>query len=149
MFKIDRQKWLAAVAEVVADRDVHFPIRFEAARSGAMTYNEYRGAGGYRNHAEELTLLHSIKAMSRGKVHRKRARLTASQWIAMGHRSGLPRYEDFTKEGGTRVLDLGPEEQETYIGLAWMQYEAPIVVEGGSALTKDAIEHAARVILQK
>lgn len=90
MFKIDRQKWLAAVAAA-------------------------------EGNPEALTRLYSIRAHARGRIHRRKARIT---WI---HLPEVMRAQALAG-CGSLVVELGMEDQVKLIGDAWKAFERSAVV---------------------
>lgn len=93
MFKIDWKKWKRAL-------------------DGA------RAAGD----AADQTLLYSIRAMARDRVHRCRARL---DWLTLRN-WGKVTIEEATAiidRGGHQVAILTLEDQARYVGEAWRQFE--------------------------
>lgn len=100
MYRIDFKKWKAAVDEVEANK-AQKPQLVKDLAAGKIDWKKYRDDGGWRNHAEELTLLYSIRAHGRGRIHRLRAQPIGE---------GLKR-------------DLTVEDQVKYIGDRWKAFE--------------------------
>jgi hypothetical protein len=96
MFKIDWKKWKAAV---------------DAASTAVYA-------------AEKLTLLYSIRAMARGRVHRKRAKLTASTHKKLRPKAEKPTWGDFTDAHGQIAIDLDAADQAAFVGERWKEFEA-------------------------
>lgn len=102
MYRIDWQKWWTAVqaaeaAKVAATQDW---IRQKSER--------------------ELTVLYSIRAHGRGRIHRRRAGLTHEEARQLLN-TGRP-YEAFTAAGGRLTLELDLDDQAALIGDRWKEF---------------------------
>lgn len=94
MFKIDWKKWKRAL-------------------DGAKAADD----------AADQTLLYSIRAMARGRVHRCRARLdwyTLRTWGKITPEQGTALH---LHGGGHQVVVLTLEDQARFVGEAWRQFE--------------------------
>ncbi len=141
-FRIDRQKWLDDVKEVLATR-AQEPYRTR--RYDALT--------------ERLVKLYSIRAEGRGTVHRRRARLSLEQLAQLEgkqkeeYRSSTAilnltgfEWELFATEGGTKVLALTAEDQTVYIGDAWQKYARPEPETASTTTPVEAVKQTVGVI---
>lgn len=104
MYKINRQKWLAAVQAIEAWRVRRDEVKAEVALTGdwLAAYKDpaRKEFVCHRDTDAELTKLYSIRAMARNRIHRKRARNAKGE-----------------------IRDLGWEDQLAYVGEAWKAYE--------------------------
>lgn len=122
MYKINWDKWKAAVDEVLAHRETKQQLNADLA-AAKISFKEWIAGGGLRNHEEELTRLYSIRAHGRGRIHRKRAALTWDQWRKLPANTGkdakslYAQQEGFTNNGGTLTLIL-----KDLIKDAWKSY---------------------------
>jgi hypothetical protein len=71
--------------------------------------------------ADGLTLLYSIRAHGRGRIHCRQRSLTFTEaHKLLGAR--VPDHEDFTAAGGVLTLELGLHEQGLLIGDRWKEF---------------------------
>ena len=107
-YRIDKKKWDAAVAAVIARR----------AEPGRPGWKRDRDTA-------ELTLLYSIRAHGRGRLHRARVRLTYAEAVVAKDRAWAKHMDasDFAAAGGKLVHELDLEDQARYVGTAWTEYE--------------------------
>ncbi len=125
MYRINWRKWKDAVEAA------------EVNRKAAPQHERWR----YEN---ELTLLYSIRAQGRGKVHRQAAKLTFYQAKALGLKctemEGAQRV--FTAKHGSIVLYLDADSQAVYVGEAWKDYEREYEFEAAPAKQELALNQA-------
>jgi hypothetical protein len=111
-FRIDCKKWKQAVIEVELARENRRDI-FKQQTDDYCSKTEGKNGVGilYRqgfnddmdlDYAKKLTLLYSIRAHARGRIHRKRARVNTDK--------------------GQIKYNLTIEDQVAYIGDAWKKY---------------------------
>ncbi len=89
MFKIDWLKWKAALDDAQA-----------------------------RGDAAGVTMLCSIRAMGRGRIHRNRARLVYWDCKKVQHEERMC----IAASGGTKVVDLDAADQAAFVGDLWQEY---------------------------
>ncbi len=115
-FKIDWKKWKTALDETHAVR--------EADR--AKTEKKFWASLDYC-YDEKLTRLYSIRAQARGRLHRRFALLNWPEWRKMpSSKANKVKYDAFTNNDGAIKFPLTLEDQATYIGDSWKEYEAKV-----------------------
>lgn len=132
-YKIDLKKWKNTVSALLNDRADRLTFSKDVV-AGTKTWNEYHAKfKGYPQYEEELTMLYSIRAHIRGKIHRKVAKLTDYEWHKLrGKKTDKPSTEDsvermrmiklFVENNGKIKFDLTLEDQAVYIGDKWKKY---------------------------
>ncbi len=127
MYKINWKNWKAAVDEALAHRETKKQLNADLA-AAKITFKEFIAGGGLRDHDHELTLLYSIRAHGRGRIHRRKAALTWEQWrklpanVDKDVKSLFAQQPGFTNNGGTLTLMLELEDQAAFIADAWKGY---------------------------
>lgn len=112
-FKIDWNKWKAALDAIHAER--------EADR--AKTEKKFWASLDYY-YDEKLTMLYSIRAQARGRLHRQFARLNQAEWKKLpSSKVKEIGYDLFTQSDGAIKFPLTLEDQAAYIGSSWKEYE--------------------------
>ncbi len=138
-FKIDIMKWKKAIEAVNKAREG----RNEEFMKGIDNHCEkWSGKNGmptlYRQgfsdymdfrYAEELTKLYSIRAHSRGRIHRKHVSLNYYEWrVLNGENWNADKYNEFLTANDCIKFNLTIEDQANYIGDSWQEY-VKVVVE--------------------
>lgn len=116
-FKIDWKKWKAALDELLAKRE-EWPKLMQELAEGKKTFKEI---GWEPNWKAQLTMLYSIRAQARGRLHRQTAKLTYHEWKQLGHLS--PGWQDFASNNGVIKFPLTLDDQAAYIGDSWKGYQ--------------------------
>lgn len=81
-----------------------------------------------KGNASELTMLYSIRAHGRGRIHRRNAGLTWHEWSKLPANVGkdlLSLYQQqrgFTDAGGKLTLILTLEDQAAFIGERYKEF---------------------------
>ena len=117
-FKIDLPKWKAAEKALLDKRE----------EERAKTEKKYWASLDYF-YDEQLTKLYSIRAHSRGRIHRKYAYLNWSDWKKLPISANKLSYDDFNNSNGQIKFELSLEDQAAYIGDSWKQYAIETPVE--------------------
>lgn len=90
-----------------------------------------RWEGPHPDHDRDMTLLYSIRAQARGRLHRHRAALAYHEFIKLPVKTRLVwTVESFQQHGGRIKFDLSLEDQAAYVGHAgeefWREVEAVV-----------------------
>lgn len=116
-FRIDRVKWQAAVDALLNSRNIE----------RAKTEKKYWPTIDY-HYDGLLTKLYSIRAHSRGRIHRKYIRCNYSDWRKLpSSQINLPKYDEFINANGEIKFELTLADQAVYIGGNWKQYELLVI----------------------
>lgn len=115
-FKIDWKKWKADVDSLLTDRK---DARERTEKKGWSAIDYY--------YDSRLTMLYSIRAQARGRIHRSTARLNWSDWKKLPCAKVNPvAYDLFTQNNGAAKFLLTLDDQASYIGDSWKEYEQKI-----------------------
>lgn len=105
MYQIDWKKWWTAVQAAEAAK--------QAEPEGWIR----------QKHERELTVLYSIRAHGRGRVHRRVAGLTHYEAMKLlGDKKLAYSCEEFTEADGRLTLELDLEDQAKFIGDRWKEF---------------------------
>jgi hypothetical protein len=125
-FRIDIVKWREAL-RALEERRKNWPVEYATKQKAALDAGQ-KYFYEYEPHWEEqLTRLYSIRAHSRGRIHRTAAKLTQYEWNKLGHNT--PGQQKFTEANGSIKFDLTIIDQAKYLGDSWKEYEKVIVPE--------------------